>query len=237
MELRAVSDGLAGYGQLYLRGGGEGVGYITGPQSGLDQRFDLVGGKLRADAELEPGKARPVVGARGGDGQAGEGGSPLARRPLQREGIARRHGGQQVLGRHRPGPGAACPRRLIHHELEAARLDPAAPAAFPPGHHRVGMRAARVAVGSHGWPGLPYCMSCSYPSWRCWPGRATPLEPPDGLRPGSSVTGPWPCWPGGATPLEPPDGSRPGSSVTGPWPCWPGGATPLEPPDGRSWSW
>src|SRR5262245_9672639 len=61
---------------------------------------------------------------------------------------------------------------------------------------------------------------------RCWPGGTTPLEPPDGPRPGSSVTGPWPCWPGGTTPLEPPDGPRPGSSVTGPWPCWPGGTTP-----------
>ena len=174
-----------------VRRGGEGVGHVTGPQGGLDERFDLLGGKLRADAELEPGEARPVVGTRGGDGQPGHCDAPLARRPLQRQGVTRRHRGQQVLGRHRPGPGTACARRLIHHELEPARLDPAAPAALPPGHHRVGMRAPRAAVGSHGWRGFPLCIVL-VTSWPCWPGGATPLEPPAGSRPRSSVTGPWP---------------------------------------------
>src|SRR4029077_13672718 len=64
-----------------------------------------------------------------------------------------------------------------------------------------------------------------------------------------------PCWPRGATPLEPPAGLRPGSSVTGPGPapvlwagppgalaaclpafasCHPGGSCPDVPPGGAA---
>src|SRR5262245_11889265 len=75
---------LACHRHLDRRCGGEGVGHVTGPQGGLEQRLDLLGGKLRADAELKPGKTRPVVGARGGDGEPGYGDAPLARGPLQR---------------------------------------------------------------------------------------------------------------------------------------------------------
>src|SRR5439155_25050644 len=68
-------------------------------------------------------------------------------------------------------------------------------------------------------------------------------EPPDGLRPGSFVTGPWPTvLARGSDPPEPPDGLRPGSFVTGPWPIpvgspargWPGPPAPVKasPPSG-----
>src|SRR4029077_6931800 len=58
---------------------------------------------------------------------------------------------------------------------------------------------------------------------RCWPGGATPLEPPAGLGPHSFVTRPGPCLPGGATPLEPPAGLGPPSLVTPPRPRFAGG--------------
>ena len=50
-------------------------------------------------------------------------------------------------------------------------------------------------------------------------------EPPAGLWPGSSVTGPWPELARGDDPPEPPAGLWPGSSVTGPWP-----GSPAPPP-------
>ncbi len=56
-----------------------------------------------------------------------------------------------------------------------------------------------------------------------------PPEPPAGLRPGSSVTGPGPCQPGGDDPRNPPLAYGPGSSVTGPGPASPEGTTPPAP--------
>src|SRR6266704_2301111 len=69
---------------------------------------------------------------------------------------------------------------------------------------------------------------------RCWPGGATPLEPPGApMAPGRQAGRPHrACWPGGATPLEPPGAPMaPGRQAGRPHrACWPGGATPLEPP-------
>src|SRR5215472_8774315 len=70
-----------------------------------------------------------------------------------------------------------------------------------------------------------------------------PPEPPAGLRPGSSVTGPgprWPGgrppgtprWPGGATPRNPPLAYGPGPPSPGRGPAGPGGDPPRDPPAG-----
>ncbi len=61
-----------------------------------------------------------------------------------------------------------------------------------------------------------------------------PPEPPDGLRPGSSVTGPRPELARGSDPPEPPGGLRPGSSVTGPWPELARGIVGLDPAPWRA---
>src|SRR6516165_2367128 len=56
-----------------------------------------------------------------------------------------------------------------------------------------------------------------------------PPEPPAGLRPGSSVTGPGPCWPGGTTPRNPPLAYGPVPPSPGRGHAGPGGRPPGTP--------
>src|SRR5215471_9324559 len=56
-----------------------------------------------------------------------------------------------------------------------------------------------------------------------------PPEPPGGLRPDSSVTGPWLCWPGGATPRNPPVACGPIPPSPGRGPAGPGERPPGTP--------
>ena len=56
-----------------------------------------------------------------------------------------------------------------------------------------------------------------------------PPGSPHGLRPRSFVTGPWPCWPGGATPRNPPMACGPVPSSRGLGPAGPGERPPGTP--------
>src|SRR5689334_21246117 len=79
----------------------------------------------------------------------------------------------------------------------------------------MGTRARVVSIGVDSKAGAAFQPGNSTKATR-WPQPVTvlargsdPPEPPDGLRPGSFVTGPGPCWPGGSYPRWPVVGCAP----------------------------